>query len=66
MNHYRLYHLDLQGRIKHAEWLSARSDEDALDLARLIQRSGFAFQELWLRERRLTVTTLDDAASIAA
>lgn len=66
MNHYRLYHLDEQGRIKHAEWLSADCDDDAGDLARLIQRPGFVYQELWLREQRLAVTVLGEAASAAA
>jgi hypothetical protein len=66
VNHYRLYHLDHDGRIRHAEWLSAASDEDALDLANLIRRSGFAVQELWLWQQRLAVTVLDDALALAA
>jgi hypothetical protein len=48
---YIVYMLDGDGRIRGAEWIAARDDEDAMAQARRIARSGGC--ELWQRTRRI-------------
>lgn len=49
LHHYRAYHLDRDGHIKHSEIISAESDEAALDRLRTT-RNGHGI-EMWDRAR---------------
>lgn len=49
MSDYRLYRLDGAGKFTSAEWIDAASDDDAVRLARDLQRPVPC--ELWQRTR---------------
>lgn len=51
MTEYRLYCLDGVGKITHAEWLEAKSDDEAIILARA--RKLPVRCELWHGNRRI-------------
>ncbi|MBS0642855.1 MAG: hypothetical protein U1E70_11595 [Acetobacteraceae bacterium] len=54
MAEYRLYLLDVQGRIVKATPADCDSDEEALRTAEAMLRSGQAI-EVWQRDRRVGV-----------
>ena len=51
MASYRLYCLDLQGKIASAEWVEAEDDTAALGAARALAKPTDC--ELWLRNRMI-------------
>jgi len=51
MTDYRLYCLDLDGKINFADWIKAASDDDAIQAAERLKPNA-ARCEIW-QERRL-------------
>lgn len=49
MANYRLYHIDGAGKIETAEWLSATTDAEAIDQARVHEVHSSI--EVWDRDR---------------
>ena len=62
MNTYRLYCVDRTGKIVAAEWLAASDDDEALRLARALNRDSSC--ELWKRDKFVAaiplMTTADE------
>lgn len=50
MSDYRVYCLDGHGNIELADWIQAKSDEEAIAKARQLKRDA-RMCELWLKDR---------------
>lgn len=59
---YRVYCVDGAGAIRLAEWIDARSDEEAIEKARTMNRNGLKC-EVWDRGRQVAVLDAQDLAA---
>jgi hypothetical protein len=59
MPDYRLYRLDGAGRISLAEWITAETDEEAIERAREMDHGALKC-EIWLRRRLVKTLNAQD------
>lgn len=63
-NNYRIYRLDRANHVMEVEWVTAKTDEEAIASARAMKNSGL--REVWVGDRlvaTITVSTTDEPSA---